>query len=493
MKFVKFTLKHNQAHKAEIVDLNSDVNIFFSEKNSTGKTTLMRAILYTLGFSIPNTELVQFDNFEFTLEVINKDKTYNVIRKSQLLIIDKIEYDLPTDMARAHTYLFGIENKELLSNILGTIYFDQEKGWTLLNRGTIIGENRFKIESFFRGLNGGENDDSYKIAAVIEALNKKIEQYRLMFNVSEYQESLSLDVEQKFEPKSYIQTLDEELLAKKQQLEKIENEIAGIDKLIEKNQDFSIYITKMKLCVKNPQNNTPIRVTSDTLLNFDDLQETHKARRNVIIAERNQLKKEIADREQAQKKEITLLDLPTVDEELTHRFSAIQRFSSLQVKSMLDKFTRERDDLANTLKMRATQNNNWATDAHKSIADYAKKLKIPKEYKLDIFTSNLKAKSGAILYKMVFIYKITYIQLLSKKLDYPLPIFCDSPYRFEVEKETIEEVLNVLKSDLLNHQIIIASIHDYKNIYPQANIVTLDGTLFNDKSQTMLSDYQGTR
>ena len=34
----------------------SGFNLIFSEKNSTGKTTLMRCLLYGLGYAIPSTK-----------------------------------------------------------------------------------------------------------------------------------------------------------------------------------------------------------------------------------------------------------------------------------------------------------------------------------------------------------------------------------------------------------------------------------------------------
>jgi hypothetical protein len=482
MRIIQLTLKHNHAFKDKIVGLNNDVSVLYNKENSMGKTTLMRAILYSLGFSIPDTELIKFNDFEFALKITNNNKTYNITRRKQLLTIDECEYDLPTEITNAHAYLFGTENNEMLANLLGSIYFDQEKGWTLLNRGTIIGENRFNIESFFRGLKGDTSDDSYKIVTRINALDKKIAQYKLMLNVSEYQESINRDVEQKLDYKTYEQKLDEEILAKKHNLDKIENEIKLMTDVIKKNKDFSTYIATKKLFVKNPTGGEPIRVTSDTLLDFNDVQDVNIARKNTLIAERSRLKKEIAEREQAQEKEITFLDLPTVDDDLTHKFSTMRSFSSIQVKSMLDKFMKEKNDLKETLKTRTKQNNSWIADAYKIIGDYANELKIPFDYKIDIFTSNLKAKSGAILYKMVFMYKAAYIKLLSQKIGYPLPIFCDSPYGREVTKETVEEVLGVLKRDFSKHQVIIASIYDYKAIYPQANIITMDGTLFNEQT-----------
>ena len=79
-------------------------------------------------------------------------------------------------------------------------------------------------------------------------------------------------------------------------------------------------------------------------------------------------------------------------------------------------------------------------------------------------------------------YKLVYIKLLSQKIGYPVPIFCDSPSGREVKKETIIEMLNLLKRDFSKHQIFIASIYKYEEIFDLSNIIYMKGSLFNEPS-----------
>jgi hypothetical protein len=478
MKINKFTIRHNNENNNILIEFSEKMNIVYSRGNETGKTTLMRAILYTLGFAIPDTELIAFSDFEFSLEIINNKKRYIVTRNNKLLIINDNEYDLPMEQLSAHIFLFESGNSEIVSNILGAIYFDQEKGWTLLNRGTIIGENRFNIESLFRGLKGDESDDSYRLTAKISAIDKKITQYKLMANVSEYQESIERDVERTLDYNTYEQKIDKEMLALKIRLQKVEEEINTISEIIKKNKNFSDFIAAKKIYVKNPNDGPPIRVTNETLFGFIDTAEINNARKSKLIAERFKLKKDLFAKEQIMEKEEYLFDLPDVDEELTRKFLTAQNFTSVQAKIMLEKFQKERKELKNILNSRTKQGNEWADQAFNIIIAYAKELKIPINYKIDIFTSNLKSKSGVILHKMVFIYKLAYIKLLSKKLGYHLPIFIDSPSGREVEKANIDEMLKIINRDFSKHQVIIASIHKYPSIFLNPTIIQMDGTLF---------------
>jgi hypothetical protein len=463
------------------VGLNYNVNILHSGINSTGKTTLMRAILFTFGFSIPSTELIKFDEYEFEMVLFHNKKDYTILRKKHLLTINGKEYDLPTEIDEAHSALFGTGNYEILHNLLGTIYFDQEKGWTLLNRGKIIGENRFSIESFFRGLNDDESDASYRLAARLAALNKKVAQYKLMLSVAEYQDTLTNDVEQKLYAPTYKEKQDAKLTLKRQKLDEIDKEISDLCKVISKNKSFADYIAEKRVYINNPNGNEPIRITKKMLYGFEDLEEVNIVRKNLLTVERGRMKREIATLVEAQYKEEQLIDLTTVDEDLTHRLATVQNLSSIQVKSILDNFKKQWRETNDALKQRTKNNNTWITDAYKIISDYSKELKIPFDYKIDIFTSNLKAKSGAILYKMVSIYKLAYIKLLSQKLGYNLPIFCDSPWGREVEKSIVEEVLGIIKRDFVNHQLIIASLYEYNEVFPNANIILMNGTLFNEQ------------
>jgi len=476
------SVRHNKSFKSKHIRLDNKVSILYSAENTTGKTTIMRAILFALGFAIPNTELIKFNDYEIIVELKLGDELHTAKRIGHLLSIDETEYDLPTDQASAHAFLFKTTNNELLSNLLGTIYFDQEKGWTLLNRGTIIGENRFNIESFFRGLKGDESDDSYRLVASINALGKQIEQCKIMLSVSEYHESINRDIEHNLVYQSFDHKLASEILAKKVKLDSIENEIALIADVIKKNRDFSAYITSKKLFVKHPDGGEPIRVTSETLLNYNDLQDTNTARKAMLTAERNKLKREIAHLEQAQTKEGTLIHLPSIADVLSQQFVEFRGMSSIRAHALLDQLEKERRDQKTILNDRTARDNEWLLEAYQIVEKYAHELQIPSEYRINIMTSNLKEKSGAVLHKMIFSYKLAYVSLLSKKLKYPLPIFFDSPSGREVKSSAIKAMFRIITRDFSQHQIIIASIYNYHGMFVSPNIVSVDKTLFDKQT-----------
>ena len=239
---------------------------------------------------------------------------------------------------------------------------------------------------------------------------------------------------------------------------------------------------KKRIFVKNPSGGNPILVTKDSLFGYNEVLEMDEYRRNMLIAKRSQLKKSIASVKLEQEKQTSMFDIPTVEEEIVGKLSKVENISFVMVHKALDDMKRERKILNKELNNRTKSNNPWVKKAFESIKSYCEELGIPDAYKLDIFTSNLKGISGAILHKLVFAYKITYNKVLSEKIGYPLPIFCDSPNGREVEQNAIKEMMRILRRDFSDHQIILASIYKYEDIFDDAKIIKMNGTLFNERT-----------
>lgn len=101
---------------------------------------------------------------------------------------------------------------------------------------------------------------------------------------------------------------------------------------------------------------------------------------------------------------------------------------------------------------------------YKNVLKYAIELGIGNDESLAssyLFTSNLKELSGALLHKTVFAFRLAYIIEIERALNIRLPIILDSPSGKEVDKANIQLMVDILKRDFSNHQIIIASIFEY--------------------------------
>lgn len=88
-----------------------------------------------------------------------------------------------------------------------------------------------------------------------------------------------------------------------------------------------------------------------------------------------------------------------------------------------------------------------------------------------LFTSNLKELSGAIMHKTAFAFRLAYILAIENVLKIKLPIILDSPSGKEVDQSNIAIMMNLLKRDFSDHQIIIASIFTYN--FDEVNIIEI--------------------
>ena len=65
---------------------------------------------------------------------------------------------------------------------------------------------------------------------------------------------------------------------------------------------------------------------------------------------------------------------------------------------------------------------------------------------------------------------------LKKYLNIKLPIMLDSPSGKEVDRDNIQLMINVLKRDFSDHQIIVASIYNYSG-FDSANVIEIKNRL----------------
>ena len=82
--------------------------------------------------------------------------------------------------------------------------------------------------------------------------------------------------------------------------------------------------------------------------------------------------------------------------------------------------------------------------------------------------------SGALLQKLVFTFKIGYLLETEKALGIKLPIIIDSPTAKELDAQNVKLMLDILKNDFPNNQIIIASIYKYDFNNNNTNFIELN-------------------
>ena len=448
------------------IDFSKEVNLIHSDKNSKGKTTLLRFMLYALGYNIPNTKKIKFNQCEIELIVENEKKEEIKLVRNNLPIIQieknkkKKVYVIPEQQDELQEMVFGIENKDIISNLLGVYYIDQEKGWTLLNRGIVIGSIHFNIEELIRGLSGINCTDLIEKET---QLKRKISKYKQMLSIAEYQQILQN--EKGLVTNSYEDKIDSELDSLLIKQREIKEELRRIDKILSDNKHFKKFVIEMKLLVKTSSGEI-VPVTENNIVGLNDAIELLVTKRKLTFARFVDVTSKIEKKQKKFDKEyeqLKFFELVNQLEIFDKRISSIP-LNRIIIKQEITNLEKEVKDIREEISRITKNNNTIGSYIFEIIIKYATELKIGDKNSISptyLFTSNLKELSGAILHKTVFAFKLGYISAIKKKLNIKLPILLDSPTGKEVDQENIKLMMNILKRDFSDHQIIIASIFEY--------------------------------
>lgn len=468
----KIILKNGLLRKE--ISFSKKTNLIYSTKNSCGKTTFIRSILYALGYGIPSTKGLPFKKMEFELIVESKNIEYKLIRRQDYMSVMNAEeernYTLPIDLYDIHSLLFGTNNANILDSILGAFYVDQEKGWTMLNRGKAIGSIHFSIEQLVIGISGR---DASALISKIKKINRELAKYKYMYSVSEYQEELNEFIGN-VSYDSFDETIEKELMMLKMQKYSLENNIKQIKMILRRNKQVFDLVDEMKLVVKM-EDGREVLVTKDNLVGYQDNTDYLIAKRKILEGDLAEYDKKIFRLETQKREEGKLFDSETLIEQFDAKIKNIN-IDSVSVAKVITSLTSDKNKAKTELENLAKNNNDAITTLYNYIKKYGNEFGLEDDYFSNIFTRDLKSLSGAILHKLVFAFKLAYIKVITDKIGVALPIILDSPSGREVEQDTIQLMLDVLQRDFSDHQIIIAFIFDFK--LKDKNIIQFEKSLF---------------
>ena len=467
------------------IKFSEGVNLIHSEKNSCGKTTLLRFMLYALGYNIPNTRKIKFDRCEVELEIECELAGIVLLRRYSDIAIEatfedrKSTFVLPEQKTDLHKIIFGTENIDILENILGAFYVDQEKGWTLLNRGVVIGSIHFNIEELIRGLAGCDCSDLIRKES---QLSRELTKYRQMFSVAQYKETLDEEsgtlVADSYEEETDV-AINQLLLRKKQ----LKAELRRIDNTLSDNRRFKKFVVDMKLLIEAPDGSV-FPVTENNIVGMNDAIDLLVAKRKIVSTEFAKISSQLDKLEKEKDKEYEQLEFYKSASQLEIFDKRIVRMpiNPLAVKQEIGRLEKEIKSVRTEISNITKDNNKVVSALSQDVIKYAEELglgnqeTIPASY---LFTSNLKELSGAVLHKTAFAFRLAYIIAIENALKIKLPIILDSPSGKEVDHANIKLMMDILKRDFADHQIIIASIFEYD--FDKVNCIEIKNRLILEK------------
>jgi len=447
----------------------SDNNLIHSVTNSKGKTTLLRLLLYSIGYNIPETKYIRFEDCKIQTKItIDNGEVLSLYRYTRGNIVVKKEdssektFILPSEENELHKIIFNADNIELLNNLLGVFYFDQEKGWTLLNRGVVIGHIRFKIEDLIRGI---ANIDCSELFRRKEAKKQDLLKYQQMFSLSKYQETIDKESNNLVD-ESYNTQIDNKINQSRMQQRILKNELSRIDVALSDNKHFTNYIVETGLIITS-LSGEEITVTEENIVGLKDISDFLIAKKNIISSQYNHISENIRELEHERKKEELQLSFFDDEETIVQIFDksiTTIPINEVAVNNGIKRLEKEIRSINSVIEKETRSANSIITSIYKNTKKYLSELGVDDNSISDnfLFTSNLKELSGAILHKTVFALRLSCLLEVEKYLKIKIPIILDSPSGKEIDQENIDAMIRILNRDFSDNQVIIASIYDYR-------------------------------
>ena len=468
MKFISLKIRYKG--KVRQFDFHESTTLIYSKDNSVGKSTLLRMLFYSLGYPIPGTESIHFNNLYSELKIDTLKGPIIIQRlnsKMSLVSGDKtLNYFLPLEHEHALAFIFGTNDSRVLNNIIGAIYLDQDKGWTLLNRGKVIGNIPFNIETLIEGLT---KSDIEELKQQLKYKKQQKEKYKGLKTINSYK-SVHLEAEIQV-PRSEVKILTDELLILGSEKKIIENQLKEVNKSIKQNKNLMEIIEQMKLEVSAKVSGENVPVNENTIINYNSSYNFLDARKWLLKEklasinndiEKNQVQlmnlsgqKELLNTEYNSKKNDALIEQIEINEEDVNYHIELLKKEIKSLQAQIDNILSDNTEVMDKM--------------NELILVYSDRLgvkKYIKNRKNFLFTNKLKGFSGTVLHKLVVSYKLAYIKAIQEYLGFKIPIVLDSPSGREMTNENIEKIFLLIHEEFPKNQIIIASIYNSKIFEP---------------------------
>jgi|LAHS01.1.fsa_nt_gb hypothetical protein len=469
---------------------SSGINLLFSGENSAGKSTYLRLLFFGLGYAIPQTKGIDFSQVESEIVLQGRAGEFVVKRSQDVLEVTKkdtptISFALPYEHTAFLSYVLDYYNTPVLENLLGIVYLDQEKGWTLLNRGTVIGRIHFSIEQLIAGLNGVSIDE---LLHQKEKLDNDIKKYTALLNIKSLQDEV-------LSSKGQVKLSNEEENLNNQsadlllQIKEVESKIGSIKSVISKQKSLFDFVDSMGLVVVDGEKR--IQVNRSNIFLAKDNSDYLKVRLNILSVQLDDLQRkrkaviedlnEMRERTNQQENQLVPDDSDSLPQKIDAQISKVA-VDQVAVQKLLENAQSERAKIKKEITEKIKSKDTYISKIYSIIGDMAPDLKIKDKLgptKDFIFTDDLKSLSGAILQKMVFAFKAAFLKVVQEDIGEPLFFVLDSPRGRELDEKNTEVIFECLKKVLPNTQVFIASI--YQN-YPFDKIITFEGKAIEQRS-----------
>lgn len=445
-------------------------SIISSKYNKKGKSTLLRVILYALGFEVVRTNGIANLDLKTNIKVLTDDlEEIQIFRNNEKVILEesssdkKRELHLPEDREVLQSTFFDFNNGKLLENFLGTFYFEQGRGYSLINNGVVTPKNRFNLKELVTQL-VPEVEEKLK---EIEKKEITIRRNKAAINAIN---AVLKDNDNSIEEDNQDEITIQNINSLKFKLKQLKRKKRTILESIEDNNKLLEYIGKLKLRLRLSDESVVV-VTSDKIEGMENISNYLISEKTVVNNQIKETKQLIYKNEEAIKKKYTNRDIA--------KFSIPQAFNFEKNKAMLKYLNKQDEELALQKKelLRKNSYQELQDRIYKLYTEYASELNISNWLKNGIFSSkNISGLTGTEQEFTAISIRLAALKLIEEFTKVNLPIILDSPFQ-ELDTKNKKLLVDFLENEFSEkHQFIITSVNKEipNDIYNHWQIITLD-------------------
>lgn len=236
---------------------------------------------------------------------------------------------------------------------------------------------------------------------------------------------------------------------------------------------------EMKLMVQSPDGSI-IPVTAENIVGLTDTIDYLIAKRKMISSDLQAVMRQLSNKQKEKDEEAEQLAFYQSESliEIFDKKIAAVPIDAKAVDKEIKRLESALKAIRKEISSKTKSNTKVIMSLYENMVKYASELGVGNSESIAtsyLFTSNLKELSGAVLHKTVFAFRLAYIIEIEKFLNIKLPVILDSPSGKEVDQTNIQLMVNILKRDFSNNQIIIASIFQYD--FDSVNLIEIKNRL----------------
>ena len=368
----------------------------------------------------------------------------------------------PVDKTNVYLLSEILDNKnyDLLSELLGTFYIDQESGWVVFNRGKVIGKQEYNIDRLIYSLSGLDDSIFKKKKRVESEIRTNQDLMRCSKTQSELGDYDEVDhhiSDEVVKLRQKIDILEFDLKEHRKNKQIYEDIIRGNNEVIKLIDSLQLKIIHNGDCIP---------ITRENIVGYRDSRDMYKA---LVFQEESIISGMVSE---IYILKDSLKELLINEETDTALYSkGIRRAIKIDgkaVKTNLNLLKEDKKIIESSIK-EVVSDKKYKDYLNEKLVEYSEILDVSDLLKNDklILDSKFEKITGTKKQKLILAYRCAALTIVSDYLGVKLPLILDSINR-ETDEENIKSILSFLDG-MEGHQIILSSILDVPS-YNKINV-----------------------